>query len=416
MRLVHADAIVTGDSLTLRDAAVVFDDHGTVACLGTAADILPSHVGLVIERVHGVLMPGTVNAHTHLELCALGGKVRGGQGFFRWVDDMLGARMELDELDGVAGIVAGVRALDAFGTAAVGEVTNTLAAVQALASAGIAGSVFHEVFGVDRSPAMARSAALAAEVEERFPLWPSTDLAYAPSPHTLYTTHPDAVRCLFAMSRASGARATIHLLEHAAERRAIEHGDGDAAEWLARRVSRPLGGFAWPKTRVLDYLGSVGGLDHDVLLVHLTEATSAELGRIAESGSPVVLCPRSNVTIEGRMPPLGLVQAAGIEAALGTDSLASSPSLDVLCEARELGLRFADVTARSLLQMATWNGARALGRADLGRIVRGARPGIFAVQAPLADGEDPDRHVLDHLDAPRDWIVRRATHYTGNAA
>ena len=89
---------------------------------------------------------------------------------------------------------------------------------------------------------------------------------------------------------------------------------------------------------------------------------------VAESGAPVVLCPRSNLHIEGRPPPLDAILAAGISPALGTDSLASNASLDVLAEARLFAERFSEVPARALFDMATVNGARALARADLGRV------------------------------------------------
>ena len=81
-----------------------------------------------------------------------------------------------------------------------------------------------------------------------------------------------------------------------------------------------------------------------------------------------------------KLPPLLAVRAAGIEPALGTDSLASNASLDVLAEARALADRFPKVPRGSSLRMATWNGARALGRADLGASRRGSRPGLVAVE------------------------------------
>jgi aminodeoxyfutalosine deaminase len=119
-----------------------------------------------------------------------------------------------------------------------------------------------------------------------------------------------------------------------------------------------------------------------------------------------VLCPRSNLYIEVKLPPLLALRAAGVEPALGTDSLASNVSLDVLAEARALGDRFPSVPPRELLQMATWNGARALGRADLGRIAKGARPGIGAIDGELGD-EDPSAFVLRHVKRERRWVSRR---------
>src|SRR5262249_12634118 len=91
-RVVHADAILPGDETPLRDAALVIDDEGTVLDVGPAAEILPRHAGAPVELARGVLMPGLVNAHTHIELSALRGKVSGGHGFVPWVERMMGIR------------------------------------------------------------------------------------------------------------------------------------------------------------------------------------------------------------------------------------------------------------------------------------------------------------------------------------
>jgi len=140
--------------------------------------------------------------------------------------------------------------------------------------------------------------------------------------------------------------------------------------------------------------------------VHLVEARPAELARVAERGAPVVLCPRSNLHIELKLPPLLALRAAGIEAALGTDSLASNASLDVLAEAKALGDRFPALPVWELVRMATWNGARALGRTDLGRLAKGARPGIFAVESEgaVADGA---AFLLANLRLPRRILAPR---------
>ena len=138
--------------------------------------------------------------------------------------------------------------------------------------------------------------------------------------------------------------------------------------------------------------------------MHLTDARPEELHKVAASGAPVVFCPRSNLHIETKLPPLIAARSAGIEAALGTDSLASNASLDVMGEARALADRFPAVPARELVQMATWNGARALARQDLGRIAKGARPGLVGIDGEV---EEACAFVLRNFRAPRRWIVKR---------
>ena len=278
-----------------------------------------------------------------------------------------------------------------------------VASGDAFARRGIGGCVFHEVLGMDRAVVLRRIDGLRAEVEERVPSWPGADLTYAPAPHTLYTVHPDAARAVLDSAARRGLRTSLHLAEHAAERRAVEQGEGPVPEWYERRLKQKP---EWPRRPLFDLAADVGALRPGVILVHLADARPDELGRVAASGASVVLCPRSNLYIEGRLPPLLAVREVGIEAALGTDSLASNTSLDVLAEARALADRFPNVPKWELVKMATWNGARALGRDDLGRLARGARPGVFVVEGDASG--DPAAFLLGNLRAPRRMLAGRA--------
>jgi cytosine/adenosine deaminase-related metal-dependent hydrolase len=404
-RILHADAVIPGDGADILDGAVVIDGRGGVVDVGSAGDLLPRHAGLAVERVRGALLPGLVNAHTHLELSALRGQVPGGAGFVPWVEHMLSIRAHHEPEGDAAAIDRAVDELVAFGTAAVGEVTNTLAAVHAIARRGLVGCVFHEVFGVLRGQAEERVSKLPEVVAERVGAWPTPELAYAPTPHTLYTTHPEVVRKLLREAGEQGVRASVHMAEHAAERRFLERGDGPVGDWYRTRLRIPPEDVDTPGVSPIAFADALGALAPHVVCVHLTDARPEELARVAERGSPVVFCPRSNLFIESRLPPLLAARAAGLFPALGTDSLASNASLDVLSEARALADRFSTVPSRDLVRMATWEGARALGRTDLGRIARGSRPGLFAVDGD--PGGDPSAFVLRNVRAPRRWIARR---------
>ena len=397
MRLFHADHVFPGDIAPIRDGAVVVGADGTVVEVGKAGEV---GQGLTAERLHGIVFPGLVNAHTHVELSSMRGRVTGGTGFIPWVDRMLGMRVEVTADEDAEGVASGVRELVASGTVAVGDVTNTLLAVAPLARAGIGGAVFHEVFGLDPAMVQKRIAGLRVELAERVPSFPA-GFTYAPAPHTLFTLHRDAARELLAAARDAGVCTSLHLAEHAAERRAVECGEGPAMTWFADRLKQHP---QMPGIPLFDLAEEVGALREGVLLVHLTDARPDELARVAKSGASVVLCPRSNLYIEGRLPPLLAVREAGITAALGTDSLASNGSLDVLAEAKALADRFPTVPRWELVRMATHNGALALGRSDLGRIARGTRPGLFFVElVELAEGSarDPATFLLDHLREPR---------------
>ncbi len=405
MRAFHADALITGDGAVVADGAVVVDGGGAIVDFGPAGEVFSRHAGVIPERVRGALLPGLVNAHTHLELSAMRGQVRGGAGFVPWVEQMIGVRAESRPEDDSEAIEQAVADLEAFGTSAVGEVSNSMSAVRPLARRGFVGRVFHEVFGIERGPLEERVAALPRIVEERVGQWPTAELAYTPTPHTLYTTHAAVVRRLAREARERGSRISVHLAEHAAERRFLEHGDGPIPGWYESRLKLRRDLLEWPGKSPIALADDLGALGPHAIGVHLTDARPEELDLVARRGAPVVFCPRSNLFIETRLPPLLAARAAGLLPALGTDSLASNASLDVLAEARALADRFPTIPARDLLQMATWEGARALGRDDVGRVARGARPGLFAIDGD--PGDDPCAFVLRNVRAPRRWLVRR---------
>ena len=405
--LIHADGVILGDGASLRDGAVVLSSDGEVIDVGESASVVPRHAGAKVERVRGVVFPGLVNAHTHVEVSALRGSVPGGRGFIAWLDGFVGRRSEVDAEEDQTAIERAAEALDAFVTSAVGDVSNRLIAVHALARRGIGGSVFHEVFGSALEPLRSAVAALPHMLDETVGNWPTRDLAYAVAPHALYTTHGSVVRDLVAAARDRGLPTSLHLAEHAPERRALETEDGPLVDWLVARARIPRAALTWPRLGPIAFADSLGALGPHVLSVHVTDARPEEIVLLAERAASVVLCPRSNLHIEVRLPPFLPLRAAGVEAALGTDSLASNASLDVLAEARALQDRFgATVSAREFVQMATWNGARALGRRDLGRIARGTRPGVGAVDGELGT-EDPSAFLLRNVKSPRRWISRR---------
>jgi aminodeoxyfutalosine deaminase len=382
-----ADYVLLGDAPPVRDGVVIVSDDGAIDSVGGTLH------GLVPERVRGVLFPGLVNAHTHLELSSMRGKVPGGHGFIAWIDRLITLRTETMPEEEEEALREAVSDLVRAATVAVGDVSNGLGTVSVLAERGIGGAIFHEVFGIDREIVLRRVEGLREEAERR--AWPSRDLAYAIAPHTLYTLDPDAARALIDVAVSAG-RTSLHLAEHPAERRAIEHGDGPVPEWLEHRTRQTR---TWPRRPLFDVAEDVGALRPGVLLVHLTDARPDELARVAKSGASAVLCPRSNLFIEGRLPPLLAILEAGLRPALGTDSLASNANVDVLAEARALADRFPQVPAWELVRMATANGADALGRTDLGRIARGARPGLFAIEGEIEG--DPARYLLTHLNASR---------------
>jgi cytosine/adenosine deaminase-related metal-dependent hydrolase len=407
MRGIAASWVITGkpDDAPIAGGAVVLDGRGVVLAVGAAGELRARFPAATWSDERAILLPGLVNAHTHLELSALRGQTRSGGGFGPWVASMMERRDAVQPEQDLEAIDAAVSDLLRAGTVAVGEVTNTLASVEALGSAPLLGRLFHEVFGMRRETAEVMRG-LAQQGRARLGELPR-NLSYAAAPHTLYSLHPDAVRGLVDEARDAGALTTLHLCEHAAERAYLRDGTGPFADFLrARNVSEA--DWAPPGMAPVDYAAALGVLGPEVLVVHLAAATRDELETVAAARAPVVLCPRSNLFIELKLPPLYELLAAGIEPALGTDSLASNTSLDVLAEASALRDRFPQVEPLKLLAMATWYGARALRLEHrVGALAEGLSPGLLALDLDR-EVDDPARHVLRSPPLPRRVLARPA--------
>lgn len=404
MRGIAASWVVTGDASAppIEHGAVLLDAANKVVAVGPSERLRGEHPGVAWETKRAVLMPGLVNAHVHLELSALRGQVPGGKGFVPWVTELMAVRQRFAPEQDIEALDHAVSDLLAAGTVAVGEVTNTLAAVPYLAATSIAGRIFHEVFGILRENAEA----MLGNAQKRrgeIAQWPAT-LRYALAPHTTYTLHPDVLRAILASVRAASQTTTLHLAEHAAERRFLADGGGPFAEFLAARGA-PRADWVAPGMDAVRYAESLDALRPDVLCVHLCDADAEELRIVAASGAQVVLCPRSNLHIEVKLPPLVAMLELGIRPALGTDSLASCASLDVLEDARALAERFSSVPARKLIAMATSYGAAALGFSQLGCIEPGRAPGILAFPHGASSPADPERFLLSRAAKERALLV-----------
>jgi cytosine/adenosine deaminase-related metal-dependent hydrolase len=216
----------------------------------------------------------------------------------------------------------------------------------------------------------------------------------AETAHATYTCGAPALRRIAAL--AGGRLPSIHVEEDPAEARWLVDGAGPLRQLLSERDALPS---ELPGLRPVAWLDALGVLGRGTLLVHLTVADEASLELAARRDAIAVLCPRSNLHIGGRLPPVEGVRAVGLRAALGTDSLASSPSLDVLGEVQALAR--AGVDPAWLLRAATAGGAEAMGAQHLGALAVGKRPGVVALGSDARGVIDPVRFVAhEGADAP----------------
>ncbi len=388
----------------IADGAVALDGD-TVVAVGPRAEIEARHGRG--EPLDAVLLPALVNAHLHLELSHMAGEVAGGEGLPAWIQLFIAARQHTIEGAPRQAMLMATEDLVRAGVAAVGDVTNSLASLGPLAGAGIAGTLYHEVFGF--SPARIEAALEAARAAREAAGPPPAGLRIALSPHAVYSTHAAAIASLLRAGPGS-----IHLAEDPAERELCVRGGGGFARMLLgfgerRDAVRPRGRSA------VELVAPHLAPHH--LAVHCVDVDDEDVSLLARSGATVVLCPRSNRYIVGKLPPLPRLLAAGVRLAVGTDSLASSPSLAPLAELALLREAFPEVTAARLLPLA-WNGP-AVGAEAVGRLAAGTAPGVLAAPLGGARVEDPFEFVVSTFGREERafrWVARHRPDAAGRPA
>jgi cytosine/adenosine deaminase-related metal-dependent hydrolase len=386
MQLLRSAWLLPITAPPIRDGLVAVSG-GRVVWVGRRAD--PDRpAGPVRDLGEGVLLPGLVNAHCHLELSHLAGRLEAaGEGFVPWVEAVVGSRGRLADDRVADAAAAAIEALEAAGTAAVGDVSNTLVHLERLRASSLHAVVFLELVSWD--PAKARETLAWGErrlAAHRESLRPGLELRLAA--HAPHSVAPALLRLL----AERGGPAAIHLAESPEEARFLGEGGGPWAGFLA---SRGLGHvrFDPPGASPVRYADGLGVLHGRLVAAHGVQVDAADRVLLAERGVNVVLCPRSNARLGVGTADVPGLRAAGVKLALGSDSLASAPSLDVLDDAVALHRLFPALAPAALLRMATLGGAEALGFPELGAIAPGRRA-AFAYAAAANAPRDPEGFLL----------------------
>jgi cytosine/adenosine deaminase-related metal-dependent hydrolase len=378
-------------------------DRGRIAAVGhrrpetRASSLTPP--GLVHERDLGdvVLMPGLVNAHTHLELSYLRDEIPPASEFVTWIRGVMAARRQRSDarapqiLEAIDRAIAESRA---NGTSVVGDISNTLVTFEPLTRSALAGVVFYELIRFNAPDPSAFVDAAAAEIEA---LVPSERVRASLAAHAPYSVAPLALRAIRqAVDRDAFRPCSVHLAESVEEIEFIRTGGGS---W--RTLLEEVG--AWdPKWRPpgvspVQFLDEAGFLAANVLAVHGVQMTLDDLGRLKARGTTLVTCPRSNGHTGAGAPPLQDFYDAGVRVAVGTDSLASAPDLSVFAELATMRALAPLVPASSLLESATREGARALGfDADYGTIEPGKRAELLSISLP-PDLDDVEEYLVSGI-------------------
>jgi aminodeoxyfutalosine deaminase len=355
----------------------VLVEHGRIVAVGPADELRGRAQS--VSTYDGVLMPGLVNAHAHLQYGpSFADLAAGGVAFPDWLGQMMQRRMQVTDEGWRAEVAGSWEQAYANGTVAVADIVTNVAALDV------------DVPGVRYLESVAlASNAWPAEQERLQPFLTTPCIGL--SPHTLYTLGTAALTGSIELARQTQRRLHPHLAETADEDRFVRHGDGPLSVWAFATELREGAGQGRSPAQ---YLDSLDGLGSDVHVAHGTHLNEADRALLRSRGTAVALCARSNAILGAGIPPVAALLGEGSPIAVGTDSLASTPDLDLLAEARALaavatsqGYDEPDLPSR-ILHACTAGGAYAIGRPDLGVLEPGATAALAHVTVDQPAAED----------------------------
>jgi aminodeoxyfutalosine deaminase len=355
--------------------------------------------GPVTDLGDTAILPGLVNAHTHLELSWLAGRIPPAAAMSTWIRGLMAARRDSphEDMQRVTAAMALAKAREQ-GTIAFGDISNTLVTAPVLADGAAAAVLFHEVLGFAAHDADAR----AADGADRVTRAAERGMRPGLAPHAPYSVSPQLFGAVARESRARGLLSSVHLGESPEEIEFLMTGRGPFAD-LLQELGVWRDDWRAPEAGPVEYLDRLGVLSPGLLVVHATQLKREALATLAARGCVIVSCPRSNQWVGAGDPPLDAFYASGATVALGTDSLASVESLDMFAELAA-ARRLSSVSNAALLESATRGGAIALGLdASYGRIAPGLRGPLLAVDVP-AGVSDVEEYLVAGRPGNMWWV------------
>jgi len=361
--------------------AVLVGADGRIAAVGPDASVPRPARRDDVALGRAALLPGLVNAHSHLELTALRGLVRDVP-FFEWIRTVRAIKYGVDRAIYRASARWGVLESFAAGITTSGDTGTTLQAAAALAELGARGVAYQEIFGPDPKQCAASMAGL-EEALQQLARFASDRLTIGVSPHAPYTVSDELLRAATALAARRRLTTATHAAESEEERALVERGGGPFADDLRSR-----GITVEPKrTTTIGWLERAGFLALKPLLIHCVTASPDDLARAHRAGATAVHCPWSNAALGHGRADFAAMRRLGLVVGVGTDSVVAGGGHDLFTATRlaALGLPAGQgLSARGLLRLLTADGAAALGLEGVGTLTVGAWGDLTAVRLDTA--------------------------------
>ena len=355
----HARWVLPISAAPIENGTVAVSE-GRIAYVGARGNAPP---GGDRELGDALLLPGLVNAHTHLELTMMRGFLED-LDFAHWImrlNKVKRAVLDRDKMLDAArlGVVEGLRA----GVTTYADTCDSGVAFDAMIEAGVRGIMYQEVFGPDPAQFEDSVTGLREKMKALRPRQTAL-VRVGVSPHAPYTVSDPLYTAVAAVAELEGWPIAVHIAESREEDLLVQQASGIFADGLRKR------GIDVRKRAAssIELLGTTGVLARRPLLIHCVRLTAADVDRIAATRCAVAHCPISNAKLGHGISPVAELLRANVVVGLGSDSVASNNRMDLLAEARAAALSQralrADheaMSARAALHLATLGGARALG-------------------------------------------------------
>lgn len=336
-----------------------------------------------VDFGNAAILPGFVNAHTHLDLTGMHGLCPPSADFTGWLRAVIQHRRQRTLEQVHADIEAGIAQCRRHGTTLVGDIASQGLSGPALGKAALWSVVFFELLGLtaERAETAHRQAQAWLEQEHASPAFPGL------SPHAPFSVHRELFAHVARLAREQSLPVAIHLAESAAELELLGQHGGPFVDFLQQLGVWEPSGLVTSIQEVLTLFKRV----NRPLFVHGNFLDPAQV-----SHGSVVYCPRTHAAFGQPPHPWRELLARGINVALGTDSLASNPDLSILAEARFLHRLHPEVGGATLLRLGTLNGAMALGcEGFTGSLAPGKSADLVVVPLPNRETNDPHTLIFD---------------------
>jgi aminodeoxyfutalosine deaminase len=383
MEIFAASHLIPITSPVLAGGAIAVANGRIVDC-GPLERLRREYPAEVREFPGCVIMPGLVNAHSHLELTHFPSwKLRKGidyspRTYVDWVIQVVKIRRALTLRELEHSVMEGIRVSLECGTTTIGEIVTDRSLIPIYESVPIGGRLFIEAIG--QEPMISES--LVTCINSVVSHCCSGSMKVGISPHAPHTLSPALLRELAALAASHSIPIVTHLSESREEVSFMHDSSGKIAELLY-----PFAGWdaflpSPRRTTSTAYMDTLGLLTPATSVVHCVHVTPDDVHIMKRTGVSAILCPRSNERLAVGKAPVALLKKCGIPLALGTDSLASNDSLSLWDEMRFLINEFPTVfSPEDALEMATIGSARALHlEGDVGSLEKGKRADFLVVQ------------------------------------